>query len=210
MNYQDLVSHIDLTHGKLQVYAANVVNQSLTIRNWLIGFYIIEYEQNGSEKAKYGDNIIDKLATSLKHINGIDARSLRRFRQFYLTYHYFQIEIWGTVTPILKTEKYLSPKVIFFQILGPKTQNSTTPILGSLTQKLEQYGNHSNSKYYKELFSKISYTHFIELIKIDDPLKRKFYTLSGMEEKLFVSQYMIHLPDKEKLKSFIEQEIKNL
>jgi RecB family endonuclease NucS len=36
------------------------------------------------------------------------------------------------------------------------------------------------------------------------------YALSGMEEKLFVSQYMIHLPDKEKLKTFIEQEIKNL
>ena len=36
------------------------------------------------------------------------------------------------------------------------------------------------------------------------------YALAGMEEKLFVSKYLIALPSKEVLSDFIQKEIKNL
>lgn len=34
------------------------VNTALTIRNWLIGFYIVEYEQNGGDRARYGTSLL--------------------------------------------------------------------------------------------------------------------------------------------------------
>lgn len=38
---------------------------ALTLRNWLIGFYIKEYEQNGLDRAKYRSNTIKHLADEL-------------------------------------------------------------------------------------------------------------------------------------------------
>ena len=34
--------------------AVKTINQATTLRNWIIGCYIVEYEQNGSDRAKYG------------------------------------------------------------------------------------------------------------------------------------------------------------
>lgn len=38
--------------------AVKTINQATTLRNWIIGCYIVEYEQNGSDRAKYGDNLL--------------------------------------------------------------------------------------------------------------------------------------------------------
>ncbi|MBD2607128.1 DUF1016 family protein [Scytonema hofmannii FACHB-248] len=60
----------------------------MTIRNWLIGAYIFEYEQNGVDRAAYGTQLIKKLADDLKSrkIDGLSDRNLKNFRQFALTY----------------------------------------------------------------------------------------------------------------------------
>ena len=44
MNFESLVSHIDTVQHALQAQAAHAVNLSLTARNWLIGYYIVEFE----------------------------------------------------------------------------------------------------------------------------------------------------------------------
>ena len=31
------------------------------MRNWLIGYYIVEYEQNGKDRAEYGAKLLKKL-----------------------------------------------------------------------------------------------------------------------------------------------------
>ena len=36
------------------------------------------------------------------------------------------------------------------------------------------------------------------------------YALSGMDNQLFVSTYMLHLPDKKKLQEFILKEMENM
>lgn len=85
-DFEQLISTIDGVHNELQNFAVKAVNQSLTVRNWLIGYYIVEYEQKGLDRAKYGEKIIEELAQNLKHIKGIDRRSLFKFRLFYLAY----------------------------------------------------------------------------------------------------------------------------
>ncbi|MCU0289119.1 MAG: hypothetical protein MUF15_22340 [Acidobacteria bacterium] len=60
MRFNQLIDIINETHFTLQQKAASAVNQGLTVRNWLIGFYIFEFEQNGEDRAKYGDKTFRK------------------------------------------------------------------------------------------------------------------------------------------------------
>lgn len=176
MNFNDLEYNISQVHTFLKADTAKAINIRLTIRNWLIGYYLVKYEQKGQDRAQYGSKLLVNLAKKLS-IKGLTAPELSRTRQFY--------HMYSSLEPHLIVHY---AQFIPIQILESLTQNSTTPILGSLTQKLEQLDNHSNSKYYKELFSKISYTHFIELIKMDDPLKRKFYELAIIKQSLSVRE----------------------
>ena len=62
MNFKLLVNTINETHTTLQQSAVNAINRHLTIRNWLIGFYIVEFEQQGEDRAKYGEKIAAKIS----------------------------------------------------------------------------------------------------------------------------------------------------
>jgi hypothetical protein len=55
INIDSLVADIAQTHVQYQQQAARAVNMSLTIRNWLIGYYIVEFEQKGEDRAAYGE-----------------------------------------------------------------------------------------------------------------------------------------------------------
>lgn len=103
-NFSKLISTIEQVHGQMQTSAAKAVNQSLTVRNWLIGYYIVEFEQNGEDQAIYGDKLIENLSDNLNYIKGIDERSLRRFRQFYLQYPQIATTIRGSLTPELNEQ----------------------------------------------------------------------------------------------------------
>ena len=63
-------------------------NTSLTLRNWLIGFYIVEYEQSGKDRAEYGAKLYKALAKQLsqKELKSIRERHLYPCKQLYLTY----------------------------------------------------------------------------------------------------------------------------
>ena len=52
MNFARLVKAISSATTELQGRAATAVNQALVIRNWMIGAYVVEYEQKGSDRAK--------------------------------------------------------------------------------------------------------------------------------------------------------------
>ena len=81
-----LAAQIMSTHQHFFKQADKAINISLTLRNWLMGYYIIEFEQNGNSRANYGDRLIPTLAEKCKSIKGIDERALRNFRQFYQSY----------------------------------------------------------------------------------------------------------------------------
>ncbi|NDP28193.1 MAG: DUF1016 domain-containing protein [Flavobacterium sp.] len=90
MKYQSLISSIDETHQTLQQSAVKAVNSHLSLPNWLIGFYIVEYEQNGEDRAKYGAKLFQNLASELKSRSiKTNERDLRGCRSFYNTYSLF-------------------------------------------------------------------------------------------------------------------------
>ena len=53
-DYGALVKAISQAHEQTQLQAAQAVNVALTLRNWLVGYHIFEYEQNGQDRANYG------------------------------------------------------------------------------------------------------------------------------------------------------------
>lgn len=65
-NFDQLIDNICQAHIVLQENAKKVINQNLTIRNWLVGYYIVEYEQNGEDRAKYGKQLIDVMSKSIR------------------------------------------------------------------------------------------------------------------------------------------------
>src|SRR5439155_2369149 len=87
MDYEALVAAITQAHGHAQRQAVQAVNLALTLRNWLIGYHIVEYQQHGSDRARYGERLLETLARDLRRIGrGFTKRYLELFRQFYLQY----------------------------------------------------------------------------------------------------------------------------
>ena len=93
MNFNTLVENITSTHEHFQNQAFKAINRSLTLRNWIIGWYIVEFEQSGKNKAAYGQNLLNSLAKKL-NIKGLVSAELSRCRQFYFCYP----QILGTVS----------------------------------------------------------------------------------------------------------------
>ena len=88
MNYDQIVDQISQIHIASQSAASRSVNHILTMRNWLIGAYLFEYEQNGEDRAKYGELVLQKIAAefSRRGIPGLSLPGLKNFRQFALAY----------------------------------------------------------------------------------------------------------------------------
>ncbi|PZU91369.1 MAG: hypothetical protein DI529_00835 [Chryseobacterium sp.] len=81
-----LISKIGETQVFFKNQAQRQVNVALTLRNWLIGFYISEYELNGNNRAEYGKNLYKEIAKKCKNIAGLSERNLYWFSTFYKTY----------------------------------------------------------------------------------------------------------------------------
>jgi hypothetical protein len=62
------------------------------LKNWLFGYYIVEYEQNGEDRAKYRKGLIDEISKHLKNngLKGFAPTSLRSCRLFYILYPQIQ------------------------------------------------------------------------------------------------------------------------
>lgn len=182
MNFDLLVHTIHDTHTTLQQSAIKAINKHLTIRNWLIGFYIVEFEQKGEDRARYGEKLLQNLADSLNQ-NSLSYRNLRLFRQFYLLY--------PQISETIKEQ---------FSQLNLQSLNWQSPIAKSLSvekqsdinwQSIANLKNVPGNAYEispDKLLAKLSYTHLVQLFPINDPLKRTFYEIACIKGNWSVSE----------------------
>ena len=84
-NFENLVALCRRTHDQTQRSAARAIDRSLVARNWLFGWYIVEYEQKGADRAEYGSGLIKRLADKLA-IKGCSSRGLASSCKFYRYY----------------------------------------------------------------------------------------------------------------------------
>ena len=171
MNFESLVGHINQVQDVLQSQAAHAVNLALTARNWLVGYYIVEFEQHGEDRAKYGEKLINRLAERINK-KGFETRSLRVYRRIYLVYPQLGAEIvlYIQKNNFLQTDSVPSS---IWQSSPAKLDaalNQPDAIWRSALAKLEKWSTPTN-----KLFYKLNYTCLAYLTSIDDPLKRAFY-----------------------------------
>lgn len=123
--YSKLIQQVGetLENGRHKVVSA--VNSAMVQTYWEIGRQIVEYEQNGHEKAEYGSDVLNRLSRDLteRYGRGFSHSNIVYMRKLYLTY-----------------------------------QKSQT------------------------LSDQLSWSHYVELLKIDDPLERSFYEKEAVNE----------------------------
>ncbi len=129
--YQDLLEQISVAYGAGRSRSQQAVNEILVATYWQIGRYIVEFEQNGQVRAKYGKGLLTNLARDLAllHGKGFSRSNVIRMRQFYLAY--------------------------------PK---------GAMVSHL------------------LSWSHLVELLKIEDELERGFYEQQLIAERWSVAE----------------------
>ena len=199
MNFEKLIQNLQLTHDTLLTSASKAVNTAMTVRNWLYGYYIVEYEQNGEDRAKYGARLLKELAENIP-VKGISETNLRIFRQFYLTYP----AISHTLSDLLKQVPIIQAVPEQFAVSEADTIHRTLsdilpeitgiPIRQTVSDKFQVIDiesiqqrckkNNTDKKlgiHPSRLLQTLSFSHFVELLKIDDPLKRAFYEIECVQ-----------------------------
>lgn len=84
-SFNDLASIVQTTHDAAQSSAIKAINRMQTMRNWLIGYYIVEFEQHGKDRAEYGTQLLKKLEERVNR-KGVNVTLFKNSRSFYLLY----------------------------------------------------------------------------------------------------------------------------
>ena len=164
-----LISKIGETQSFFKNQAQRQVNVALTLRNWLIGFYISEYELNGNDRAEYGKNLYKEIEKRLKN-SGVEQI---RERHLYICRDFFKI--YPEILRSASAKLYI-------------TDNQQDEILLSLTAKSSVSNFDSDGLYLNKLINQLSFTHIVEFIKLDDSTKRNFYETESIKNNWSVRE----------------------
>ena len=153
----DHLSHlVTQLHNSAYTASIKAVNRFATVRNYVIGFYIVEYEQHGSDRAKYGDKLLKRLTEKVNR-RGINETLLKVSRAFYLNY------------PHIKS--YLEGKsaTVSHQLASKSSTTSDKSSENSAT------ASHQFITPAEQIISQLSFSHIREIMTVDEPFARFFY-----------------------------------
>lgn len=193
MKFNHLLNSIETTHVHFQEVAAKAINRSLTIRNWMIGCYIVEYEQKGVDRAKYGAQLLEQISKELPVLK-LSATNLRLCRQFYQYYP----QIGQVVSDELKnnpiqihqslTDEFEKINMRIHQTVSDEFQtvnNQSNTIRQTVSDQFGTSPDSINSSSPdqlqidrvpgKKVVNNLSFSHITLLLRIEDNFKRTFY-----------------------------------
>ena len=189
--YGQLVTTISTINSQMVTRVATVANQALVLRNWVVGAYIVEFEQNGADRAKYGARLLETLARDLKEIGikGLGIRSLRDCRTFSLTYPgirqaalaelargSFPFPIRQPVLAELALAESDDDSTCIGQAVLGQLKTAPHPVFPTAGLEVpEARAGKLPTPLKPEQVARISWAHFLELIRLGDPWKRAFY-----------------------------------
>lgn len=152
-SFNDLASIVQTTHDAAQSSAVKAINRMQTMRNWLIGYYIVEFEQHGKDRAEYGTQLLKKLEERVDR-KGLTTTLFKWARKFYRLYPQMMENL---PIPICATVMHQLQPI----------ENKEDTIGASMTHQFVTPG--------KTIISHLSFTHLREIMTLDDPLARYFY-----------------------------------
>ena len=158
---------------------AKAINKNVTARNWLTGYYIVHYEQNGNDRATYGAKTLQKLAERLNK-KSLSYRNLKLYRQFYM-------EFKNLARPVLEfTASEFGSNRLLTADLGAKLE-ALPPVNTDLASGDCQIGQAVIAQSEKieippeTLFNKLPFTHLSLIMALENPLARTFYELETIK-----------------------------
>ena len=161
-SFNDLASIVQTTHDAAQSSAVKAINRMQTMRNWLIGYYIVEFEQHGKDRAEYGTQLLKKLEERVDR-KGVNVTLLQMSRNFYKLYPQM-------VNLFVPNQKYSTTSNISessVQLKSNSSNNETNLICATVSHKFQTSP--------ELMISRLSFSHLREIMALDDPLARYFY-----------------------------------
>ncbi len=155
MNFDQLITLFQATHTTIQNQALRSVDIDLVIRNWLFGWYLIEFEQHGHDRAKYGKRTLQELSDILtgKIGRGFSVDNLELMRRLFLGY---QDIIQGTN----------NSETLFRNLEEGTTEISSKLSLNLQTVVLQLKG-----------YFKLGWSHYVTLLSLKNNDERNFYEI---------------------------------
>lgn len=163
-SFDKLVGLFEQTQSTMQAQAARSVDIALVVRNWLFGWYIVEFEHGGAERAElYGKELIQKLSRKLTASlgKGFSKRSLEQFRKFYLDYK----EIAQAVSA--QSPETLQPEIQYTLPVTSLTVPDELTVQNWFPQLADKF--------------KLSWSHYVVLLTVKSVEKRSFYEIEARE-----------------------------
>jgi predicted nuclease of restriction endonuclease-like (RecB) superfamily len=152
--YNNLLSKIARILAEARTKLVRGINRTQVLAYREIGKEIIEFEQKGKARAKYGEELIKKLSKDMteKFGMGFSEINLRNMRRFYLE---FPAQIQQTLS--VKSQKQ-------------QTLPAVSKAQGGQFEPM------------------LSWSHYCELLKIEEPLARSFYEQEAIENNWSVRE----------------------
>ena len=145
-------------------HVATSVNIAEVYTKYTIGRYIVEDEQQGQHRAQYGKQVLIGLSDRLTKCfgDGWSVETLKKCRFFYSVYSSSQIgsTVWTQLNIVDSVDE-----------IGNETQNA---VLGNGQQCLPNFT--------------LSWSHYLVLMRIDNPDARNFYEIECAQQQWSVRQ----------------------
>lgn len=209
--FKKLIEQITNVPQELQKQVAGAVNQALTIRNWLIGFYIVEYEQEGEDRASYGENLLGQILINYQALK----ESMKELYSDFVSFISFILELGNGFCLEARQKRILIGENYYFIDLVFYHRIMKCHVLLELKIGAFEHGDigqlNTYLNYFKDEISEKSDNPPVGILMVaEKDLALVKYATAGMSESLFVQKYMVNLPDKEQLENYIKTELNKL
>ena len=164
-SFDELTKIIRDTHDAAQTTAVKAINRMQTMRNWLYGYYIIEFEQHGKDRAEYGTQLLKRLEERVNR-KGLTETLFKNSRKFYRLYPQMVENIIGVISPTV-SDKLLESKDASGLCDTQMTENEHIENSPTVSDGFRTTG--------QMIISRLSFSHIVEIMTVDDPLARYFY-----------------------------------
>ena len=167
VNYNNLLDRIANILVEARTKAVREINKAQVLAYWEVGREIVEFEQKGKARAEYGEELIKRLSEDMteKFGKGFSEMNLRNMRRFYSE---FPTQIQQTLS--VKSKKFQTPSGISKTLSRKSTIQETVFAESQKSQTVSD-----------EFEPMLSWSHYCELLKIDEPLARSFYELEAIQ-----------------------------
>lgn len=182
IDFNQLENSISSLNTVFEENTAKAINRNITARNWLIGFYIVNYEQNGKDRAKYGEKTLLKLAENLNK-KSLSYRNLKLYRQFYLEFRMLERPIFDYVLLEFRSDENLLLPAIKQDLIEGKNLKANCAVTDCTIGQSPsaQFKNTDLQLPPEKLFSHLSFTHLSLIMGLASPIARVFYELETIK-----------------------------